>query len=196
MPAGLGALRLGLTASGKLAEPMAEALALLAASIVQAGGLVVLPQNATLLRQATFCQHLFGQQFSAQGGAPAPSLSYGEYAKTQGLHIMEAPTRHHVETVTGLGGTGVELMAVHLNHAPVQTHPMIPLVQFSHNPQVQERFAGDLDCVLPEASPARDLAKQVLRTLLETASGTLNPKLFAQGNADFQLTRGELGFSL
>ena len=40
------------------------------------------------------------------------------------------------------------------------------------------------------------LATAILERLLQVASRDYTPKLFAQGNTDFQITRGLLGVSL
>ncbi|MDH4249497.1 MAG: UxaA family hydrolase, partial [Deltaproteobacteria bacterium] len=106
--AGLESLRLGLTATGVLEDAPARALALLGRQIVAAGGLVVLPQNAALIKSRAFLSALLGQ-----ADEPAPTLGYGEAASGSGLHVMETPTSHGVETFTGLAATGVEVMLAH-----------------------------------------------------------------------------------
>ncbi len=186
-----GTMCLGLTSTGTLESTPAKAMASIAAGAVALGGTVVIPENACLLRNHVFCEALFPNPQACQ-----PSLSYGEYAKVAGLHIMETPTRHSVETLTGLGGCGVQVMAAHLNGAPLQAHPMIPLVQISSVAKVQARFGADLDCTPSAQSGVEAMRMAMLDSICEAASGVALPKLFVQGNVDFQLTRGLLGFSL
>jgi hypothetical protein len=107
---------------------------------------------------------------------------------------MEAPTDHWVETATGLGATGVEVMVAHVAGRPLQAHRMIPLLQISSDPETLESYADDLDVIL-EYDPS-SWADQILRALAAVASGEYTPKLFGAGNTDFQFTRGLLGVSM
>ena len=84
--------------------------------IVTAGGTVVVPSNATFLSEPI---------------ASAPTLAYGQKFEKSGFHIMETPTDHPAETLTGLGSTGVEIALAHIVGAPLQSHVMVPLVQIS-----------------------------------------------------------------
>ena len=61
---------------------------------------------------------------------------------------MEAPTDHWIETATGLGATGVEVMVAHVAGRPLQAHRMIPLPQISSDPETLESYADDLDVLL------------------------------------------------
>ncbi len=194
-----GALRLGLTATGTAGitgnttgpgKTAARAMALLAASVVEAGGLVVVPENAALLQSTAFTQALLrGEAF--------PTLAYGQKAGRNGFHIMEAPTQNAVETFTGLAATGVEVMVAHVKGAPLQSHPMVPLVQFSTHPDTVQRQGGNLD-LSPGEEPLgpEALSSRLMERVCQVASRKYVPKLFGQGNTDFQLTRGLLGLSL
>ena len=188
--AGLEHLRLGLTAGGEVDDGAAAALAGVARAVAAAGGLVVIPENASLLGSDVFRRGLL-----ANPEAAAPSLGYGEPAASNGLHIMETPTGHAVETLTGLGATGVEVMLAHLAGAPMQGHPMIPLLQISNHPATVKRFGKDLDLSLTEMA-GEEMGRAILERVLEVASRAYVPRLTGQGNTDFQLTRGWLGLSL
>jgi hypothetical protein len=107
---------------------------------------------------------------------------------------MEAPTDHWVETATGLGATGVEVMLAHVAGRPLQTHRMIPLLQASSDPETLERYAEDLDVIL-RGDPA-EWTEQLLASVAAVASREYVPKLFEAGNTDFQFTRGLLGVSM
>jgi altronate dehydratase len=189
---GLGHLRLGLTATGEVGDAVGRALAGVARTIVGAGGLVVVPENAALLHSRAFREALLLIPDEA-----FPTLGYGQPASQGGLHVMETPTDHQVETLTGLGATGVEVMLVHVAGPPLQAHPMIPLLQVSADPATVRRFAKDLDRVLPEANGAAGaLSGDLLGLVLDVASRRYTPYLFGLGHTDFQLTRGWLGLSL
>jgi hypothetical protein len=107
---------------------------------------------------------------------------------------MEAPTDHWVETATGLGATGVEIMLSHVAGHPLQAHRMIPLLQASSDPETLQSHADDLD-VLLEDDPS-SWADQMLRAVAAVASREYTPRLFEAGNTDFQFTRGLLGVSM
>jgi altronate dehydratase len=124
------------------------------------------------------------------------TLAYGQAVPSgkPGLHVMEAPTDHWVETATGLGATGVEVMLAHVVGHPLQTHRMIPLVQASSDPETLEKYAEDLDVILEE--DVSEWTEQMLEAVAAVASREYVPKLFEAGNTDFQFTRGLLGVSM
>jgi altronate dehydratase len=188
---GLQHLRLGLTARGAVSEPVALALARMALAVVHAGGLVVLPDNAPLLALPAFRAALLQVPDEA-----VPTLGYGQRAVQAGLHIMEAPTDHAVETLTGLGATGVEAMLAHVAGPPLLAHPMIPLVQVSADDATRRRHRNDLDLAIEDGAAPDALARTLLELVARVVSRDYVPHLFAQGHTDFQLTRGWLGLSL
>jgi hypothetical protein len=107
---------------------------------------------------------------------------------------MEAPTDHWVETATGLGATGVEVMLAHVAGHPLQAHRMIPLLQASSDAETLENHAEDLDVILRE--DVSEWIEQMLEAVAAVASREYAPKLFEAGNTDFQFTRGLLGISM
>src|SRR5690606_27622576 len=112
--AGLGALRIGVAGTGSIGTSTAAALAELTAQIVAAGGSVVAPQNDPLLSARSYYAATLGEQ-------PAvPTLAYGAPMRELGFHIMETPTEHWVETLTGLGATGVDLIVAYVGEHPLQ----------------------------------------------------------------------------
>jgi altronate dehydratase len=118
-------------------------------------------------------------------------------AAVPGVHVMATPTDHAVETLTGLGGTGVQLVLAHVQGPPLQGHPMIPLVQVTTDSKTARMFHKDLDRVIePEKLGPAEISEQLLHLVCDTASHTYQPKLWTQGNTDFQVTRGYLGVSL
>ncbi len=182
--AGVGALRLGLLDSGAVPAAAAEQLAHLTAAVVSAGGTVVLPSNASLLSSAAYLDNL-------RANSPIQtSLAYGQTA-TPGLHVMETPTHHWVETLTGLGATGVEIMLAHVSGPPMQAHPMIPLLQVASGAETD--WSADMDLMLVDDA---SWTEALLPLVLSVASRTYVPKLYEQGNTDFQVSRGLLGISM
>jgi altronate dehydratase len=182
-----GALRLGLLAAGDVPDGTARGLARLAGWIVGAGGTVVLPEGPGLAQSEAFTSAL------DLPAAPAASLAHGAVA-APGFHVMEAPTGHWTEALSGLGATGVGLLLAHVGEHPLQGHPLIPMLQVSAVPQVLSAYGDDLDGELSTDDEAA--ARQALDLLVEAASRRLRPRLWERGNTDFQITRGLLGVSM
>jgi altronate dehydratase len=109
---------------------------------------------------------------------------------------MRAPTEDASETVTGFGGTGVELMLAGIGGSVLQGHPMIPMLQVSANSNVGNCHEHDLDVVLGQDQDQEQAVAALLDCITQTLSQRYQPKLVALGNVRFQLTRGELGVSL
>ncbi|MBP3967308.1 UxaA family hydrolase [Paenibacillus lignilyticus] len=185
---GLEGLRIGIVSEGTISDDAGEQLASLTKMIVSAGGLVVIPENSGLLAAAAF-----GEQLSLAPQA-RPSIAYGEHARLNGFHIMETPTTHLVETITGLAATGVELVIALIGNRPMQTHPFVPMLQMTSEQALQQKHQQDVDLMLagePDLWP-----NQILELSKQTLEHAYVPLLFKQGNIDFQLTRGFLGVSL
>src|SRR5215207_3284220 len=154
---GLGALRLGLFASGRLPDAAALSLARVTLAVVGAGGTVVVPETAAVLSSQAYLDSVLGDR------PVENTLPYGQRAHEPGFHVMEAPTDHWVETATGLGATGVEIMLAHVAGHPLQAHRMIPLLQASSAPETLQSHGADLD-VLLEDDPS-SWADQMLRAV-------------------------------
>lgn len=71
---------------------------------------------------------------------------------------------------------------------------MIPLIQITTDDAGRGLATQDFDVVLE--GEATGWAEQTLRQVTAVASRQYTPKLFAQGNADFQITRGLLGVTV
>ncbi len=182
-PAGLGALRLGLSTVGPVSDEVALSLAEVTRVVAGAGGTVVVPENAGVLHSQEYLRGVLGER------AAENTLAYGQIAEKAGYHVMEAPTDHWVETLTGLGATGVEVVLVYTAGRPVQAHRLVPVLQVSDSGD-----SPDLDLVLgpnPEA-----WADEMLGQVLRVAGQEYTPRLFGRGNTDFQFTRGLLGVSM
>ena len=186
--AGLAALRIGLLSDGPISASEAQQLAVLTKMIVGAGGMVVVPENTGLLSAPSYRDSLLDQS------TVLPSLAYGEHAQQTGFHMMETPTEHWVETMTGLAATGVELILALVNNQPMQTHPLVPVIQFASAPAMQHQYASDLDLLLAGDPAAWN--DQILARCKQVIEHDYVPRLYQQGNIDFQFTRGLLGVSL
>ena len=185
---GLSALRLGLLNSGPLDPQTAHSFARLARWIVGAGGTVVVPEKSGLLNAEIFVGELLGE------GDVEASLAYGQPAMEPGFFVMESPTDHWVETLTGMGATGVEFLLAHVGEHPAQGHPLVPLVQVSADGSMLEQFSADLDL---ELTGETDFwLEQLLELVCRIASRRQFPRAMEQRNTDFQLTRGLLGVSM
>ena len=188
--AGPEALRLGLHAAGPISGEAARSLAETTLAVVNSGGTVVVPERAAILASPAYLEAVLGDH------PVENTLAYGQAVPMgkPGLHVMEAPTDHWVETATGLGATGVEVMLAHVAGHPLQAHRMIPLLQASSDQGTLEKHAEDLDVVL-DGDPS-GWTQQMLETVAAVASREYKPKLFEAGNTDFQFTRGLLGVSM
>ncbi|MCZ6676063.1 MAG: UxaA family hydrolase [Candidatus Poribacteria bacterium] len=188
---GLENLRVGLVSSGKATEAIAQSLAHLTQTIVGAGGTVVVPANTTCLTSPAYVTRVFGDR------PVRNTLAYGQSLATTGFHIMETPTDHVVETLTGLGATGVDVMLVHVVGHPLQAHRMIPLIQATADATTQSIYHEDLDLLPPQPDwTPESFSAQMLESILQVASRCYTPKLYGKGNTDFQFTRGLLGISM
>ncbi|TBL68321.1 UxaA family hydrolase [Paenibacillus thalictri] len=186
--AGLEALRIGILSDGPVADEAGEQLAVLTKMVVGAGGTVVVPENSSLLATPAYRGNVLTTSECK------PSIAYGEHARQSGFHIMETPTEHWVETVTGLAATGVELMIALVGCRPMQTHPFVPMLQVTSGLEMQQTYAGDMDLLL--AGDSSVWTEQILEKCKMVIEHNYTPRLYQQGNVDFQLTRGLLGVSL
>ena len=184
---GLEAVHLGIASSGCPSDDAARGLARLTRWVVGGGGSVVVADNEPLLSSPAYAGGVLAEQ------PIQATLAYGQRLEVPGFHLMEAPTDHWVECLTGLGAAGVEMVLVHAGDHPVQGHPLLPVVQVSSDRAVQECYREDLDLSLggaPEQWP-----EQILELLIRVASRQYTPRVVQQKNTDFQLTRGLLGVS-
>jgi len=184
-------LRLGVMTTGELPSGTAKVLVRLARDLVGTGATVVVPEGSNLMDCAPWRDELL-----ADGAGSAPTTAYGNRIECPGLHVMEAPSNNPVEIMTGLGGTGVEIILVHVGDCPIPSHPMIPVLQISTVDKVIGRYRNDLDLIPDSTSGSRDQQETISQCLAETASGRYRPVAVDRGFTGFQLTRGLLGLSM
>ena len=185
---GPDALSVGILTEGMVNDAAAASFAILVCQLVGSGAKVVAPDNSALLSSTPFSDTVL------PNASAEPSLGYGQTAERPGFYVMETQTDHWVETLTGLGGAGVQILIAHVAEHPMQGHPMLPVLQTSAAPAAREVYANDLDLALSGA-PARN-AERMADLLLETASRNYTSVTMRQKNTDFQFTRGLLGVSM
>ena len=123
-----------------------------------------------------------------------PSLAYGQTVDQTGFHVMARSGRNWVESLTGLGACGVEVLLAFVADHPRQGHPLVPLVQVTSAGAMTPEVAADVALVLsgsPDTWPV-----QIFTLLGEVMTGHLTPGLVVRENVDFQISRGLLGVSL
>ena len=175
-------LSLALLSDGAAPAPVADTLARVARLVVADGGTVVTPLSGGLFETPTFRAAL-----GIDAGDLQPTLAYGQAAQAAGFHLMEMPTPHWSETLTGLGASGAQLIIA--NSARLKAgHPLVPILQLAgeHAPAAPDlRLCGD-----PGAWP-----QQILDLAAKTLAGSYQPQSTVHNLVDFQLTRGLLGIS-
>lgn len=122
-----------------------------------------MPSTAPLLRTKTFADDLLNAQFQNA------TLGYGQFAARRGFHIMDAPSQHWVETLSGLGATGVEIILAYGEKFPSQAHPFIPTLQFTCAENSDDAAAQNFDVVL--RGDARTCVEQLEESMLKMLAG-------------------------
>ncbi len=177
-----GQLSLALLSDGPAPAAAANSLVRLARWIVADGGTIVTPASGALIEAPAFRAAL-----GMDADDLPPSLAYGQAAEAPGFHLMEMPTPHWIETLTGLGASGAQLMIAYSDRLRAG-HPLVPLLQLAdeHAPAAPDlRLSGD-----PGGWP-----QQILDLAALTLTGDYQPQSTVHNHIDFQLTRGLLGIS-
>ena len=184
-PAGTGRtadLSLALVSDGAVPAPVADTLARIARWIAAAGGTVVTPVSGGLIDAPAFRAAL-----EIDAADLEPSLAYGQAAQAAGFHLMEMPTPHWSETLTGLGASGAHLIIAYADRLRAG-HPLVPILQ----------LAGEDAPASPDLRLCGDTGawpQQILDLAARTLAGSYQPQSTVHNLIDFQLTRGLLGIS-
>ena len=185
---GIEGIHVGFISTGNMTQEIAQMMECLVRWIAGSGGMVVIPQSDKLLQTREFIDGgLVGIESRA-------SLAYGENRDSAGLHIMETPTEHWTEILTGMAATGVEIIMAHIGDHPQMGHPLVPLLQISASEMVKSAYTEDVDLLLQGNS--NDWPTEVLDLLVRSASRRYEACASRYGNFDFQFTRGLLGISM
>ena len=185
---GLDALSIGFLSSGPVSKNTALSVAHLIKNLVGAGTTVVIPENAEIIKNESFREKIMGDH------SLKPTLAYGQKVEFPGFHLLECPTNHWVESLTGLGGTGVEIIVACIGEHPMQGHPMIPVIQVTDKKDISIQFEEDIHLIFDDNLKRN--ADALLNLIIAVASREFTPASFPHGNTDFQLTRGLLGSSV
>jgi altronate dehydratase len=188
-PAGLGDLVVGLEARGHTDPATVQALALVGSWLVDAGGTVLLSSTGSLLADPAFRTAAFGS-----ADPVAATLAHGQRARTAGWHVMRMPGTDWLETATGMGACGAQLVLGHAAGGSLTEPRMVPLVQVTADPVAAEARGGDFDAVL--SGSVTDVAAGAVAALRAVASREVQPRARTVGDVGFQITRGLLGTSM
>ncbi len=181
----LSLLRVGIASDGPVSDTAGRVVGELANRLAGAGGTVIVPVTAGLWKNSSFVAATVGS-FDERATIP-----HGGRPEASGLHAMENPTSHWVETLTGLAAAGTDIIIAVLGEHPLQGHPLVPVLQVAEK-LVVSSFGSDIDLLLePEGG-----VDAVAQLLADTASGSYTSKTGLSGNAAFQFTRGLLGVSM
>ena len=175
-------LSLALLSDGDVPPHAADSLALIARWVVAAGSTVVTPASGGLIAAPAFRVAL-----GLDSPDLSPSLAYGQAVQAAGFHLMEMPTPHWSETLTGLGASGAQLIIAYSDKLRAG-HPLVPILQLAgeHAPAAPDlRLFGDSG-----AWP-----QQIRKLAAQTLAGDYQPHSAVHNHIDFQLTRGLLGIS-
>lgn len=189
VPSGLGDLTIALEARGPLSAETARAMAAAGARVVACGGTVILSSTGALLGSDTFRSHAFGS-----ADPVGATVAHGQRPRTSGWHVMRMPTTDWIETASGLGATGAQVLLTHVSGGTVSGQRLLPVVQVSADRETAVRLGDDLDAVLD--GDAADQAASLLRVLVTVATGEHVPRVIENGDVGFQITRGLLGTSM
>ena len=175
-------LSLALLGDGAVPDVVADSLARISRWVVAAGGSVITPAAGALIQTAAYRQPLGISEAALQ-----PTLAYGQAAHAAGFHLMEMPTPHWTETLTGLGASGAHLIIAYAN-ALRAGHPLVPLLQLADG---SAGAAADLKL----HGSSSQWPRQILDLAARTLAGDYQSQSMAHNHIDFQLTRGPLGIS-
>ena len=106
---------------------------------------------------------------------------------------METQTTNWVETATGMGATGVDMILLGVENFPSSGHPMIPLLQIGTE-ALPLRFHEDVDLIL--TGDLDNCRRNILRLIIDIATQKSQARANQLSNIDFQVTRGLLGVSV
>ena len=179
-------IRVGLLTRGLLPDFLESTLSLFCQRLLDGGLSVIVPENSSLL-SVPLSQSILVDP-------PQPTLAYGQQVQAPGFHVMVSAAATLEETLTGIGGSGTQVLFTFLKNRPIGSHPMIPVVQATWSANRHNPFQDDFDLILPQ-DPQQG-SKQLLGILKAVLSREYTPKNNARHNHVYQLSRGMRGISL
>ncbi len=186
-----GSIRLAIISPSLPPLPILLAYAMVIRSIVESGGMVVIPENSLLLRDAAFLEAL------GVAGPLNATLNFGRHCGHAGLQIMESQTDHWIETVSGLGAAGVQCFVAWTNGTFMQGHVFIPLIQLAARTNECESSPDNrADLSLDLSKSPMAIATETVQAIIGAVNAEVIPLATRLHNQDFQITRGNWGVSL
>jgi altronate dehydratase len=186
---GLGDLTVALEARGRFSPDTARALAEVGGWVVAAGGSVILSAGGGLLADESFREHAFGD-----GAVVRTTLAHGQRPRARGWHVMRMPSTDWLETSSGLGAGGAQLLLTHVTGGTLSGHRLVPVVQVTADPDTASGYGEGLDAIL--TGDVAEQARGAAAAMVAVATGEHVPRALVSGNVGFQITRGLLGTSM
>ncbi|WP_338392074.1 UxaA family hydrolase [Fulvitalea axinellae] len=128
---------------------------------------------------------------AAQKGGRSPItdvLDYTGIAKEAGLNLLCTPG-NDVESTTALVGSGANVVLFSTGLGTPTGNPLAPVIKISSNSNTAQRMRDVIDFdagpVATEGVPLETKAKELLRLVVEVASGRHDTKSWASGQDDF-----------
>ncbi len=180
-------IRVGLLIRGPLPEFLENILIAFCQRLLDAELSLIIPENSTLLQSLATREIIADSQLK-------PTLAYGQQALEPGLHVMAISSATLEETMTGMGGSGVQIIFSFLKNHPISAHPMIPVVQATWEGKRANPVQNDFDLILPQDSSQG--SAQLIKMLEQVLSREYIPKNNARQNNVYQISRGMRGISL
>ena len=179
-------IRVGILTRGPLPDFLQNTLTLFCQRLLDAELSIVVAENSALLSSTTFQEIL--------NTSPQPTLAYGQQALEPGFHVMAASASILEEIMTGMGGSGVQVLFSFLKNHPLSAHPMIPVIQATWLGSRSNPFQNDFDLILPD-DPYQG-QEQLVGILQKVLSRKYQPKTHARNNSIYQISRGMRGITL
>ena len=179
-------IRVGIMTRGPLPEFLQNTLTLFCQRLLDAEVSIVVPENSVLLSSSTFQAIL--------DASPQPTLAYGQQALEPGFHMMATSASILEEVMTGMGGSGVQVLFSFLKNHPISAHPMIPVIQATWPGSRPNPFQNDFDLILSE-NPIQG-QEQLIDMLQKVLSREYTPKTSFRNNSHYQISRGMHGITL
>lgn len=179
-------LRVGLLTRGPLPDFLQSTLTIFCQKLLDGGLSVIVPENSSVLLNRV------SQEILAD--LPQPTLAYGQQAQVSGFHVMASAAATLEETLTGIGGSGAQVVFTFLKNLPISSHPMLAVVQVTWSGNRHNPFQEDFDMILPQ-DPQQG-SEQLLGMLKAVLSRKYMPKNNARLNHIYQVSRGMRGISL
>ena len=176
--ADFASIKVGLSGTPEMDRAACQQAVSIVKLVTGAGGSVIVPQNSPLLESPLFCKSLFAEDH------PRASLAYSAPPSEPGCYIMETPSNHWIETLSGLGATGIQGVLMGGGETPLQNHPFIPVISLANAlpPWSDEPLSATTAQIFCEA-------------LIKALKGRTSAWQQDEERADFQLSRGPLGLS-